>query len=330
MDRILCVPQRGIGDFVHTLPLIHSLRNAFKDCEIVIPVIDKRQEEDSRSLEKLCKGMVHFSYGSINENFESKRISFYRIKDFPERYKLETKERMHFEKEMYEYYLNGKEYDLAIVLRNFCIDTLFCHNQFSLKDIQKKDNEHVVDRNLRFTEILDVPKLFVFTLNVERTEPPKNIFEETIDLPPNYVVFVLGSGRPSKKWTAKGYKEIADFCKSKEYSPVLVGSAEDYQMSRSIDTKGIVNLITNKGSLLDLENFCRTSLGAKAVIGPDTGLTHLSDAIGAKVVSLYGPTRPYKFAPYNNKEFVVSTNNTSKSMENIKSRDVIRKLEMIL
>ncbi len=330
MVKILCIPQRGIGDFVHTLPLIHSLRNAFKDCEVVIPVVDRRQEEDSRSLERLCTGITSFSYKPINEDIEIKRISLYRTKNFPERYKLEAKERMQFEKEMYEYYLNGEEYDLAIVLRNFYIDALSCHNQFSLKNIQKKDNEHMVDRNLRFAEILDVPRLVDFTLNIERNESPKDIFGKIIDLPSNYVIFVLGAGRPNKKWTIKGNKEAVDFCESKKYFPVLVGSVEDYQMSKSIETEGTINLITNKGSLLDLENLCKISSKARAAIGPDTGLTHLFDATGAGVVGLYGPTRSYKFAPYNNKEFVVSTNHTSRLMGDIKSKDVIRKLEMIL
>ena len=61
--------------------------------------------------------------------------------------------------------------------------------------------------------------------------------------------------------------------------------------------------------ILDLENFCKLAFHAKAVIGPDTGLIHLSDAVGAKVVGLYGPTRPYKFAPYNNRNFVYKSHN---------------------
>ncbi|OIO43245.1 hypothetical protein COU56_01555 [Candidatus Pacearchaeota archaeon CG10_big_fil_rev_8_21_14_0_10_31_9] len=330
MAKILCVPQRGIGDFVHTLPLIHSLRNAFKDCEIVIPVVDRRQEKDSRSLEKLCTGIVSFSYKPIDDDIEAKRISLYRGKDFPERYKLEAKERTQFEREMYEHYLNGAEYDLAIILRNFYIDTLSCPNQFSLRNIQKRNHDHVVDRNLRFAEILGIQKLFDFTLNKDKDELLENHFGETIDLPLNYMVFILGAGRLDKKWTEQGNKELARFCESEGYIPVLIGSTEDYQMSKDIETESAVNLITSKGSLLDLENFCKIALRAKAIIGPDTGLTHLSDAIGAKVIGLYGPTRPHKFAPYNNRRFVVSTNHTSKLMQDIKSKDVICKLEKIL
>lgn len=330
MGKILCVPQRGIGDLVHALPLIHSLKKAFKKDEIIIPVVDRRQEKNSRSLEAFFQGILTFSYKPINDTFEARRISLYKSKDYPNKYKLEARERKQFEKEMYEYYLNKEKYNLAIILRDFYIDTFSCHNQLSLKDIQKRDNEHMVDRNLRFTEILGIPKLFDFTLNIKKNKSAEDIFEREMDLPLNYVIFVLNAGRLNKKWTVKGNKEVADFCKSKGYSPVLVGSAEDYQMSKSMETEGIVNLITKKGPLLDLKNFCKISSKAKAVIGPDTGLTHLSDAVGEKVIGLYGPTRPYKFAPYNNKEFVVSVNHTTKLMKDISSKKVIFNLEKIL
>jgi len=69
---------------------------------------------------------------------------------------------------------------------------------------------------------------------------------------------------------------------------------------------------------------------SRAVIGPDTGLTHLADASGTKVIGLYGPTRPYKFAPYHNQDLVISTNNTTGFMRDIKSKEVISKLENLL
>jgi ADP-heptose:LPS heptosyltransferase len=81
---------------------------------------------------------------------------------------------------------------------------------------------------------------------------------------------------------------------------------------------------------MNLEDFYIMAKNSKAVIGPDTGLTHLADAPGTKVIGLYGPTRPYKFAPYNNQDLVISTNNTSKLMRDIKAEEVISKLENLL
>ncbi len=321
MKKILFIPQRGIGDLIHALPLMHSIKQGFEDSELIIPIVDKRQEEDSYSFGDLFQGIVNFSYKEIKDSFEEKRISFYRIKDFPDKYKIEEKERNEFEKEIYEHYLKGEEYDLTIVLRKFNLENIQCQKQFNLNSFEKKEKEHVVERNLRFTDVLKISKKYCFELNSN---------EKDSDLNENHIFFVLSSGRPNKKWHIKGYKEVADFCLSKDYTPILIGSKKEYQMSKEIEKEGIINLVSEDGFLLGLDDFYKISKNTKAVIGPDTGLIHLADASGAKVIGLYGPTRPYRFAPYNNKELVISTNNTTKSMKDIKSKEVISKLEEIL
>jgi len=50
----------------------------------------------------------------------------------------------------------------------------------------------------------------------------------------------------------------------------------------------------------------------------------------SRVIGLFGPTRPSKFAPYNNRELVVSTNHTTRLMKDIQQEEVISKLERIL
>lgn len=36
MKRILFIPQRGIGDLIHTLPLMNSIKEGISDSEILI------------------------------------------------------------------------------------------------------------------------------------------------------------------------------------------------------------------------------------------------------------------------------------------------------
>lgn len=297
MKRILFIPQRGIGDLIHTLPLMNSIKGGIRDSEILIPIVDKRQEKDTCSFGNLFNGIVKFDYKNINNSLEEKRISLYRTKDFPERYKLEEEKRREFEREMYEYYLEGEKYDLAIVLRKFNLKRINCKENLNLNDLEKVEREHVVDRNLRFADILGIPKIYDFRLNVGKDIP---------DNPSKNIILIFNAGRPNKKWNLKGYKEVANFCLSKSYNPVLIKSK------------------------INLEDFYIMAKNSKVVIGPDTGLTHLADASGTKVIGLYGPTRPYKFAPYNNKDLVISTNNNSRLMRDIKTEEAISKLESLL
>jgi len=140
--------------------------------------------------------------------------------------------------------------------------------------------------------------------------------------------FFLSAGRPIKGWNKDGFRDSAAFCLSNGYTPVLAGSVEEFSMAKEICLEGMINLVPKEKNM-DVENFCRVSLGSSAVVGPDTGLVHLSDALNVPVIGLYGPTRPYKFAPYNNQELVGSTNHTSKSMNDISPRDVNERLKEI-
>lgn len=126
MNRILFIPQRGIGDLIHALPLMNSIKEGIRNSEILIPIVDRRQEEDTCSFGNLFSGIVKFDYKNINNSLEEKRISLYRTKDFPKRYKLEEEKRREFEREMYEYYLEGEKYDLSIVLRKFNLKEINC------------------------------------------------------------------------------------------------------------------------------------------------------------------------------------------------------------
>lgn len=69
---------------------------------------------------------------------------------------------------------------------------------------------------------------------------------------------------------------------------------------------------------------------AEAVIGGDTGPIHLADALGAKVVGLYGPTDPRRNGPYHQPAHVIDRFRTTKSMESISVEEVMKLLERVL
>lgn len=140
---------------------------------------------------------MKFDYKNINNFLEEKRISLYKTKDFPEKYKLEEEKRREFEREMYEYYLGGEKYDLAIVLRKFNLKGINCKENLNLNDLEKVEREHVVDRNLRFADILGIPKRHDFRLNVGKDIPDK---------PSKNIILIFNVGRPNKNGILKDTK----------------------------------------------------------------------------------------------------------------------------
>lgn len=325
-ERILFIPQRGIGDLIHSLPLIHSLRQAYKNSKLIIPVVDRTQKESYRSLGHLLEGIVTFLEKPIYEDLELKREALYRGEDFKDKYTFESPRRQKFEEELYRKSLSGERYDLAIVIRKFRIYLPSCKNQITLEDLAKEEGIHLVDRNLKFADCLGIPKLLNFGLNISR-DSIKDVYGNDLSLPENSVVLILNAGRTSKEWTKKGNLEVAKFCISAGYTPILIGSFEE-EFAEEIPS--IIRFFDKDRYSIDLENSAKVFLTSKAIIGPDTGLVHLADAVGAPTIGLYGPTRPSKFAPYNNRERVISTSHLTGRMEDIKAKDVIRELERVL
>ena len=68
---------------------------------------------------------------------------------------------------------------------------------------------------------------------------------------------------------------------------------------------------------------------AEVVIGGDTGPLHLADALGTKVVGLYGPTDPRRNGPYSQLQHCIDRFATTKWMESISVEEVMNLLERV-
>lgn len=329
-EKILYTPLRGIGDIVHSLPLLHSIKRWSPESHVIIPLVDKDQQKIPKSFGCLLDNLINFSYYEINQELENERLSLYRNPTAkPELYKIDSQRRKEFEKRLYDFYLNGEKYDIAIVPRNFKIDTIESYSQVTLNDIDKNTYSHMVDRSLKFAKLLGIPPQIDFSLNIP-DGIPRNYLGEKIDLPSDYVIMLISSGRNNKNWNFKSLKQTIKHLNKNHISSVIVGSPGEYEISKELQEISSINLTHPSSWFIDTENFANLSRNSSCVIGPDTGLIHIADAAGAKVIGLYGPTRPEKFGPYNNINNTISTNNTTKKMEDISSREVINRLEKII
>ena len=102
---------------------------------------------------------------------------------------------------------------------------------------------------------------------------------------------------PTKKWTAEGFAAVGDFLSDHGYQIALVGGPGDKQdcgkvkslmKSESLDLSGETTLPELAGllSLCDL------------LVTNDSGPMHIGQAIGTKVISIFGPTDPERCGPW--------------------------------
>lgn len=120
-----------------------------------------------------------------------------------------------------------------------------------------------------------------------------------------FAVFFVGSSWESKQWfplqTAKSAAALQERC---GLEIVLLGGNEDMAFAREVEAACPVRLRNWVG-----RTSLRESVGvlsrARVAIGPDTGLMHLSAAVGTPVVSLWGATSPLRTGPYRYQDLVI-------------------------
>ena len=130
------------------------------------------------------------------------------------------------------------------------------------------------------------------------------------------VVLLPGAGRPEKMWPLERFRELAHQLGDRAVAAWGPGEEE---LARSIGCT-----VAPRTSLRELASLLQY---AEVVIGADTGPLHLADALGTRVIGLYGPTNPKRNGPYGQLERCISTFETTKRMDAITVGDVMRLIE---
>lgn len=100
---------------------------------------------------------------------------------------------------------------------------------------------------------------------------------------------------PAKCWPTEYFAAIANYKKSKDWQIVLLGSQSDKPLGLKIQelTKNACIDLIGKTSLLEALNILSF---ATLVISNDSGLMHLTAALGRPLIALYGSSNP-EFTP---------------------------------
>lgn len=111
-------------------------------------------------------------------------------------------------------------------------------------------------------------------------------------LPGKYAVFAAFTTRPQKHWFVDAWQRLAPMVQQKTgLTPVLLGGPADRDAAAQI-ASGIPSLVNLTGQT-GLAEAAAVIRHAGAVIGVDTGLTHMGIAFARPTVAIFGSTCPY-------------------------------------
>jgi heptosyltransferase-1 len=204
---------------------------------------------------------------------------------------------------------------------------------FTNRKVHVDTSRHVVDQNLQlaadsFGVRWPQPPLLYAT---ERgPHPPKAVAAATAlqnwaafpQPVPGYegsIVLLPGAGKANKLWPVDRFRELAARIGPKAL--VVWGPGE-----RELAEKTGARMAPPT----NLRELAWILQKAEVVIGGDTGPLHLADALGTNVIGLYGPTDPRRNGPYHQLQHCLDRFTTTKWMESISVEEVMNLLEKVV
>jgi heptosyltransferase I len=110
--------------------------------------------------------------------------------------------------------------------------------------------------------------------------------------PGKYAIFAAFTTRPQKHWFADAWQELAPMIRQQTgLTPLLLGGPGD--KAAALGLAGHEGTMVNMVGMTRLDEVVALIKHAGAVIGVDTGLTHMGIAFGVPTVAIFGSTCPY-------------------------------------
>jgi heptosyltransferase I len=160
---------------------------------------------------------------------------------------------------------------------------------------------HALDRGLRLLQALGIPDtqvLYDLPLGEEEERAAGQILVENgIRSDQPFVAINPMAKWPTKLWAVERFRELTECLLGKGFQVVFTGSKEDRPVLDEI-TRTLSSPAVRLDGRTSLKVLAAVYRSARVVVTTDTGPMHLAAAVGTPVVSLFGPTAPWRTGPY--------------------------------
>lgn len=283
--KILVVKPSSLGDIVHSLPFLNSLRTCYPAAEIHWVI--------AKGFEGLLEG-----HPMINKLWIIKKDSWTKLN--------RAKDTIDEIRSLFSA-LKKEGYDLVVDLQGLLRSGIITSATgapvrvgfkearegsrfFYTHKVAGGKGIHAVDRYLKIAEFLgcDTSNIaFPFPLHQFPAAGNEHLFHD-------YAVIVPGARWRTKRWLPEQFGKLASLL---PLHSIIVGSKSDMHIADEI-----VALSDNKALSLagetNLQELIEIVRGAKFMISNDSGPMHIAAALGVPVYSIFGPTDPLRTGPY--------------------------------
>ncbi|HEX8254277.1 MAG TPA: glycosyltransferase family 9 protein [Thermoanaerobaculia bacterium] len=301
MKRVLVLRLSALGDVIHTIPAVITLR----DCNVSWVV-----EAPYRELVELVTG-VH----AIPVRYRKWGKSLY-----ASRGDIATAVRaMQGTSESIDFQGLVKSAVLGVLARaktrtGFDRDAIREKPAllFTNRKVPVDTTRHVLEQNLQLVSAVTESQPLASGSLERQGNWDAFPLNSGLDAFTNKIVFLPGAGKANKLWPTERFRELARRIGS---DVIAVWGPGERELAEEIGVP-----LAPPTNLRELAFILQQ---AKVVIGGDTGPLHLATALGTKVVGLYGPTDPRRNGPYGQLDNCIDRFQTTKLMHSITVEEVM-------
>ena len=285
-DRVAIVMLSAVGDVVHTMPVIHSLRAANPRVRItwVIQPGPAGLVKDNPAIDEF----IVFDRKKGWRAFRDLRRA-----------------------------MRGRRFDLVLALQDYLKSGLIAailpadrklgidrgrardlNWLFTTERIPARDAGHLQDQYLEYVEHLGVPTLLEWGL--DPTPGEQAIYQPLLPaLTEPLLALVVGTSKAEKEWPAERYAALIDRVHRETGARVMiVGGLSSRENEAAEEIGRLAKHPPLDLRAWDLRRVAYLLRRADVLVSPDTGPLHLAVALGTPSVALMGYTNPKRYGPY--------------------------------
>ncbi|MBY0379898.1 MAG: lipopolysaccharide heptosyltransferase I [Burkholderiales bacterium] len=289
MIKILVIRLSSMGDIIHTFPMVKDIKNNIANCSI-----DWLVDENFKEILK------------YNTNIDN-------VVSIPLRNWKKSKLKFIFKFIKWKKSLTNIKYDYIIdsqgLLKSAILSKCFKGNVYgySIKSVREKLACIFYKRRI---DILDVPlvtiknrllskNIFNYTIvnsNIDFGIAENLKFEFKSFFEFNYIILFHATSKKDKKYPVNNWIEIIKFILSNyDYKIILpYGSSVEFIESNNLKNYFNSDNVIVHEKIYNFSELYNLIYNSSFVIGVDTGLIHLSNALNKKMIGIYTNTDPNK------------------------------------
>ncbi|MCX8011507.1 MAG: glycosyltransferase family 9 protein [Ignavibacteria bacterium] len=284
IKKILLIKPRGIGDVVLSTIIIDNLINYFKNCKIhylvepfvkpaieFIPQIDKiitfeRNEFVLNVIKKIRREKYDIIF-DLWTNPKTAQITF----------------------------LSGAKYRVGFSYRG----RKYAYN---IKATSERGKHHSAEHNLELLKPLSIPivsKKILFGLDENKKFEAQKFKEASFNRDKSIIGILPSGSWKSKRVDKEKWVEIIRVVLEKYQAQIFIiwgpGDEDDAEYIKAqVYDDVIIAPKTDLQLMSAMINFC------DFILANDSGPMHIADALGVRVLGIFGPTNPKTHRPYSN------------------------------